>query len=217
MHSQLPNSFSAVCLPSAALDLCATLAKRATSHFRPQHPTCDCLCDCYQAACGLFDDLQAYKEAAVHEQQGFHAPPGLSKPALRNHTALDALLNHEIAQQESKSGALPAADLVAAADELADLAPNVAKVDLLRHSHALHQEDYLAAVDTLYKYFDYSTGESASHFPCPASSSFPQPAHAQSFSHPCVPPLASLHAHIKQGTFQYLFCHAFFSAYNLSG
>lgn len=111
--------------------------------------------------CGLFDDLQAYKEAAVHEQQGFVAPPGLSQPALRNPAALDALLNHEIAQQERQSGSLPAAELVAAADELSDLAPNVAKVDLLRHSHAIHQQDYLASVDTLYKYFDHSSGESA--------------------------------------------------------
>ena len=97
----------------------------------------------------------------MHEQQGFVPPPGLSQPAIRNQAALDALLNNEMAQQERQSGALPAAELVAAADELADLAPNVAKVDLLRHSHALHQEDYLASVDTLYKYFDHSTGKSA--------------------------------------------------------
>ncbi|KAL3146194.1 hypothetical protein ABBQ32_002900 [Trebouxia sp. C0010 RCD-2024] len=112
----------------------------------------------FEAACGLFNDLQAYKEAAIHEQQGFQAPQGLSKPALRNQAALHALLNQEMARQETLSGVLPAADLVAAADELAELAPEVAKVDLLKHSHALHQEDYLAAVDTLYKYFDSSTG-----------------------------------------------------------
>ena len=95
----------------------------------------------------------------MHEQQGFLVPPGLSQPALRNQAALDALVNHEMAQQERQSGALPATELVAAADELANLAPSVAKVDLLRHSHALHQEDYLASVDTLYIYFDHSTGE----------------------------------------------------------
>ena len=97
----------------------------------------------------------------MHEQQGFVAPAGLSQPALRNQAALDALVNHEMAQQERQSGSLPATELAAAADELADLAPSVAKVDLLRHSHALHQEDYLASVDTLYKYFDHSTGELA--------------------------------------------------------
>lgn len=124
----------------------------------------DYLCGFCQAACGLFDDLQAYKEAAIHEQQGFQAPPGLSKPALRNQAALHALLNREMARQETLSGVLPAAELVAAADELAYLAPEVAKVDLLKHSHALHQEDYLASVDTLYKYFDSSTGGAASVF-----------------------------------------------------
>ena len=97
----------------------------------------------------------------MHEQQGFVAPLGLSQPALRNQAALDALVHHEMAQQERQSGALPATELVAAADELADLAPSVAKVDMLRHSHALYQQDFLASVNTLYKYFDHSTGELA--------------------------------------------------------
>ena len=95
----------------------------------------------------------------MYEQQGFEPPPGLSRTAPRNPIALDTLLNHHLAQQETKSGALPATELIAAADELTEMAPNVSKVDLLRHSHAVHQEDYLAAVDSLYKYFDYSTGE----------------------------------------------------------
>ncbi len=112
-----------------------------------------------QAACGLFNDLQAYKEVAMYEQQGLEPPPGLHRPALRNQTALDALLNQRMAQQETHSGSQCAAGLLAEADELSDLAPHVAKVDLLRHTHAVHQEDYLAAVDTLYKYFDYGTGE----------------------------------------------------------
>ena len=94
----------------------------------------------------------------MYEQQGFQPPSGLCKPALRNQAALNTLLNHHMAQQEAQAGALPATELIAAADELTDLAPHAAKVDLLRHSHALHQEDYLAAVDSLYKYFDYSTG-----------------------------------------------------------
>ena len=110
----------------------------------------------------------------MYEQQGFEPPPGLLKPALRNHTSLDTLLNHHMAQQDTQSGALSAAELITAADELTDSGSSVPKVDMLRHSHAVHQEDYLAAVDTLYKYFDYSTGKlSAScwpHFPlgpCP--------------------------------------------------
>ena len=111
-----------------------------------------------QAACGLFNDLQSYKEVCMYEQQGFEPPPGLHKPALRSQAALDALLNQHMAQQESQSGSQSAAELIAAADELTDLAPHVAKVDLLRHSHAVHQEDFLGAVDSLYKYFDYSTG-----------------------------------------------------------
>lgn len=156
----------------------------------------------FQAACGLFNDLQAYKEAAIHEQQGFQAPQGLSKPALRNQAALHALLNQEMARQETLSGVLPAADLVAAADELAELAPEVAKVDLLKHSHALHQEDYLAAVDTLYKYFDSSTGEAVSVYlklPLhlhPSPTTHPdalsaRPSHPQIHLTPPLPPPAS--------------------------
>lgn len=95
----------------------------------------------------------------MYEQQGFEPPPGLLKPALRNQTALDTLLNHHMAQQDTQSGALSAAELIIAADELTELVSNVPKVDMLRHAHAVHQEDYLAAVDTLYKYFDYSTGK----------------------------------------------------------
>lgn len=89
---------------------------------------------------------------------------------------------------------------MAAADELADLAPHVAKVDLLKHSHALHQEDYLAAVDTLYKYFDCSTGKAASVLPMPCSR---QPPHPSSPSPPrqpirvstCVPDAVLLYPH----------------------
>lgn len=124
----------------------------------------------YQAACGLFDDLQAYKEVTMYERQGFQPPAGLHKPALRNQAALDALLNHHMGQQETQCGSQPAAKLIAAADELTELAPHVAKVDLLRHQHALHQEDYFTAVDSLYKYFDYSTGEQ----PCVKICEFPQ-------------------------------------------
>ncbi|DBA68299.1 TPA: hypothetical protein ACH3X2_013621 [Trebouxia sp. C0005] len=115
----------------------------------------------FEAACGLFDDLQAYKEVCMYEQQGFQPPPGLHKTALRNQAALDALLNQQMAQQETQSGKKPAAELIAPADELTDLAPHVTKVDLLRHSHAVCQDDFLAAVDSLYKYFDYSTGQTA--------------------------------------------------------
>ena len=112
-----------------------------------------------QAACGLFDDLQGYKAAAMHEQQGFQPPPGLHKPALRNQAALDALLNEHLARQETHAGSQSAAELIASADELTHLAPNVAKADLLRHTHAVHQEDLLTAVDSLYKYYDISSGE----------------------------------------------------------
>jgi len=126
-------------------------------------------CCCVQAACGLFDDLQAYKEVCMYEQQGFQPPPGLHKTALRNQAALDTLLNQQMAQQETKSGSQFAAELIAAADELSDLAPHVTKVDLLRHSHAVCQDDFLAAVDSLYKYFDYSTGESFCHHREPAA------------------------------------------------
>ena len=35
---------------------------------------------------------------------------------------------------------------------------HVAKVNLLRRSHALHQEDYLAAVDSLYRFYDHNSG-----------------------------------------------------------
>jgi len=111
----------------------------------------------------LFDELQAYKEVCMYEQQGFQQPPGLHKTALRSQAALDALLNQQMALQETQSASQSAAELIAAADELTDLAPHVTKVDLLRHSHAVCQDDFLAAVDSLYKYFDYSTGESSCH------------------------------------------------------
>ena len=94
----------------------------------------------------------------MYEQQGFQPPEVLCQNALRSQSALDALVNKQLAQQDTDSGLKPAAELISVAEELSDLAPHVAKVDLLRHSHALHQEDYLAAVDSLYKFYDHSSG-----------------------------------------------------------
>ena len=111
-----------------------------------------------QAACGLFDDLQAYKELCTYEQQNLQPPSGLHQSALRNTAALDGLLKQQLMQQDTQTGRQTSADLIAAADELAHFAPDTVKLDLLRHSHALQQQDYLSAVDTLYKYFDHSTG-----------------------------------------------------------
>ena len=111
-----------------------------------------------QAACKLFDDLQAYKELTVYEQQGIPPPQGLHQPALRNTAALDGLLNQQLAQQDTHTGRQTSADLIASVDQLAQSAPDTVKLDLVRHSHALHQQDYLSAVDSLYKYFDCSTG-----------------------------------------------------------
>ena len=39
------------------------------------------------------------------------------------------------------------------------IARHVERVDLLRHFHALHQEDYLAAVGSLFKFYDHSSGK----------------------------------------------------------
>ena len=107
----------------------------------------------------MFDDLQAYKELCAHEQQGLEPRSGLHQPALRNAAALDGLLNQQLAEQATQTGRQTSADLLAAAEEMAQFAPETVKLELLRHSHALHQQDYLSAVDTLYKYFDHSTGE----------------------------------------------------------
>ncbi|KAM0827131.1 hypothetical protein ACQ4PT_068397 [Festuca glaucescens] len=78
---------------------------------------------------------------------------------LRSRWQLEAYLNQQADILEKDPSSVPLNSFNATMTQLQTLAPELHRVQFLQHLNALSHDDYVAALDNLHRYFDYSAGQ----------------------------------------------------------
>ncbi|CAM0948641.1 unnamed protein product [Alopecurus aequalis] len=77
---------------------------------------------------------------------------------LRSRWQLEAYLNHQADILEKNPSSVPLNSFNATMTQLQTLAPELHRVQFLQYLNALSHDDYVASLDNLHRYFDYSAG-----------------------------------------------------------
>uniref|UniRef100_A0A0D9Y1J5 Anaphase-promoting complex subunit 5 n=1 Tax=Leersia perrieri TaxID=77586 RepID=A0A0D9Y1J5_9ORYZ len=99
--------------------------------------------------------------ASLHgfdEANTFKTDDNPSPTCLRSRWQLEAYLNQQADVLEKDPSSVPLNSFNATMSQLQKLAPELHRVQFLQYLNALTHDDYVAALDNLHRYFDYSAG-----------------------------------------------------------
>lgn len=125
----------------------------------------------FEGVCHLLADLVMYCNSAdasydLAEHEDFNSEMGNLMDAdiddnptcLRSRWQLEAYLNQQADILEKDPGSVPLNLFNATMTQLQTLAPELHRVQFLQYLNALYHDDYVASLDNLHRYFDYSAG-----------------------------------------------------------
>ncbi|XP_006650311.2 anaphase-promoting complex subunit 5 isoform X1 [Oryza brachyantha] len=95
--------------------------------------------------------LHGFEEANIFK-------PDDNPTCLRSRWQLEAYLNQQADILEKDPSSVPLNSFNATMSQLQTLAPELHRVQFLQYLNALTHDDYVAALDNLHRYFDYSAG-----------------------------------------------------------